>query len=262
MHKLTLAALMLTVAIAPAVAKDKDKGPDKAERALDRIEELQDKLQQADMPERRQEQMQELVDKLVDKYGIILPPVDPPPPPPPPPPPADVVLFKDNFNRPDSSGIGNGWTQHGADTQSLDTQIISGEKMVLTTGVYAPDGTTTSGDVQSPVIHADYQTTTLTYTVEGLNGTGTLDSEWTVNGNTWIPIESQTVSAGATYTYTGELANTLTNVGDPTAYLGSVEDGNFAIRFTYSSPSGTDNSVAIDDVALTQPAPVDAFVGY
>jgi hypothetical protein len=268
---------LLALTLTPALAKDKNKlisiddvrDAERAgkkflneERALELYEEKVDRLQGRlyDAGDDERQRIENIIESVTEKYeakwGEL--PEEPPPPPEEP-----TVLFKDDFNRENGSGLGNGWTEKPTDTPAGDNAIrIQDNAAVFETDVQSSeDGSMTSGYAQSPTFHADYKTTTITYSVTGLQGTGTLESEWTVNGNTWIPIESQTVTAGATYTYSGKLEDTLT-MENPEAYLGSVEDGNFATRFSYVSTSG-DNAVAIDDFSLTQePASVEPFVGY
>jgi hypothetical protein len=262
-------SVLLALTLTPALAKDKNKlisigdvrDAERAgkkflqeERAHERYEEKVDRLEGRldgagdDERQRIENIIESVTEKYEAKWGEL--PEEPPPPPEEP-----TVLFKDDFNR---ESLGDGWRLPNNNNVSIQDNALVLETDIPTT-LASP--ATTSGFAQSPTFHSDYQTTSIEYSVTGLQGTGTLESSWTVNGNKWITIESQTVTEGATYTYSGRLTDTLT-MPDPENYLGSVEDGNFAVRVEYVSNS-VDNALAIDDFSLTQePASVEPFVGY
>jgi hypothetical protein len=276
MHRLFITALLASVAVAPAYAGKKDKGDnileqiqdrleDKAfDRYEDKIERLEGRLEGAGDEERQR--IENIIDSVTDKYeakwGEL--PEEPPPDNPPPEEPVTEQLFKDDFNREDGSGLGNGWQESVTPPEADNAIRIQGNAAVLETDVKTSTGGETSSlYAQSPTFHADYQIASISYSVTGLAGAGTFLSEWTVNGNKWITIESRAVSEGESFNYEGKLIDTLT-MEKPEEYLGSVEDGNYAVRFSFSSVNGSfDNAVAVDDFSLTQPAQTsEPFVGF
>jgi hypothetical protein len=258
MHRLFITALLASVAVAPAYAGKGDGKGRALERAENKVESLQEELQQPDLSEREAARIEDAIDRIVDKYNIELPP------PPPPEEPEPTVLFQDNFNREDGSGLGNGWQESSTPPEADNAIRIQGNAAVLETDVRtSAGGETSSLYAQSPTFHADYKIASVSYGVTGLAGAGTFLSEWTVNGNKWITIESRAVSEGESFNYEGKLIDTLT-MEKPEEYLGSVEDGNYAVRFSFFSVNGSfDNAVALDDFTLTQPAPTsEPFVGF
>jgi hypothetical protein len=132
MQRLFIATLLASVAIAPAYAKDKNRGALEAiqgqleDRALDRyenkIERLEGRLEGAGDDERQR--IENIIESVTEKYeakwGEL--PEEPPPPPPEPEPP----LFKDDFNR-DQSIVGNGWGGSNISNDEGRLRIAGGE---------------------------------------------------------------------------------------------------------------------------------------
>jgi hypothetical protein len=88
MNRILIVALLATVAMAPAYAKDRggndgDKGngtEDSLQSAVDRIEDLQGRLEQ-DLTARQRDRIEDRIDAIIDKYNIEIPPPDPEPEP-------------------------------------------------------------------------------------------------------------------------------------------------------------------------------------
>jgi hypothetical protein len=99
MHKIFIAALLATVAIAPAYAKDKDgdkrRGNEHSlEQAVGHIEDLQGRLDQ-DLTAKQRDKIEDRIEAIIEKYDIEVPP---PPPPPPPDPEPITSINSTNFH--------------------------------------------------------------------------------------------------------------------------------------------------------------------
>jgi hypothetical protein len=121
MNRLFIAALLASVAFAPAYAGKGDGKGRALERAENKVESLQEELQQPDLSEREAARIEDAIDRIVDKFDIELPP--PPPEDPPTNPDEPIQLFKDDFNR-DQTEPGNGWT--GDNASVSDQQLLLG----------------------------------------------------------------------------------------------------------------------------------------
>src|SRR5262245_32038428 len=110
MRTVTVAAVMLAVALSPAwagkikVHHDKgDRDEDAIENAQERVDTLEQKLLDPDLSDQRRERIEETIDAITDKFNL---PVDPPPDPEP------VTLFQDDFNRGGNTDtLGGSWQE-------------------------------------------------------------------------------------------------------------------------------------------------------
>src|SRR5262245_4317152 len=110
MRTVTVAAVMLAVALSPAwagkikVHHDKgDRDEDAIENAQERVDTLEQKLLDPDLSDQRRERIEETIDAITDKFNL---PVDPPPDPEP------VTLFQDDFNRGGNTDtLGSDWQE-------------------------------------------------------------------------------------------------------------------------------------------------------
>jgi hypothetical protein len=237
MNRLFITALLASVAFAPAYAGKKDDNGsivDRAERAAEkydsRIDRLENRLEDAGDEERQriENAIESITEKYEQKWGL---PEEPPPPPPPPPDEDQTVIW-------------NGST-------TLFTNTCNSTPVCV------------SETFKSPVFHRDYNNLTVTYTTTGLQGDGTLYGAWTVNGNTWIPIERLAVTEGQVITSSFKLTDTLAALGDPSPYLGSVGDGNVLFKWQLDD-TAIGFGAFIGDIKLTETIPPveDPFVGY
>jgi hypothetical protein len=235
MNRLFIAALLASVAVAPAYAgKDKDNGSivDRAERAAEkydsRIDRLENRLEDAGDEERIRIEgiIESITEKYEQKWGL---PEEPPPP-----------------EEPEPEVI---WGPLGATTLFTDT-CSNGTSCVSET-------------LNSPVFHHDYKNLTITYTTTGLQGDGTLFAAWTVNNNKWIPIEHLEVTAGQSVTSSFKLTDTLAALDDPDAYLGSVGDGNILFKWILGD-TAVGFGATVGDIKLTETIPPvdEPFVGF
>jgi Spy/CpxP family protein refolding chaperone len=76
MNRLLIAALLTTVAFAPAYAKDKNSHA--VEQAEERIERLEEKLSGDDLNDRQRDRIEDRIDDIADKFDVTLPPPDRP----------------------------------------------------------------------------------------------------------------------------------------------------------------------------------------
>jgi hypothetical protein len=238
MNRLFITALLASVAFAPAYAGKKgDNGSivDRAERAAEkydsRIDRLENRLEDASDEERQRIEnvIESVTEKYEQKWGL---PEEPPPPPPPPP------------DEEPSTVIWEGST-------TLFTNTCNSTPVCV------------SETFKSPVFHRDYNNLTITYTTTGLQGDGTLYGAWTVNGNTWIPIERLAVAEGQVITSSFKLTDTLAALGDPSPYLGSVGDGNVLFKWQLDD-TAIGFGAFVGDIKLTETIPPveEPFVGY
>jgi Spy/CpxP family protein refolding chaperone len=73
---LVVAALLASMAIVPAYAKDKNNHA--VEQAEERVDRLQERLESDDLTDRQRDQIEDRVEAITEKFDIDLPPPDRP----------------------------------------------------------------------------------------------------------------------------------------------------------------------------------------
>jgi hypothetical protein len=108
MNRLFIAALLASVAVAPAYAgKDNGSIVDRAERAAEkydsRIDRLENRLEDAGETERQR--IENVIESITDKYEAKWGLPEEPPPPPPPPPEEPKVIYENTFSTPNTATL-------------------------------------------------------------------------------------------------------------------------------------------------------------
>jgi hypothetical protein len=235
MQRLLIATLLASVAIAPAYAKDKNRGAleaiqdslgDKAlDRYEDKIERLEGRLEGAGDEERQR--IENIIESVTERYEAKWGEL-PEEPPPPPPEPTKETIWKDDFNR-EAGNLGNGWEgqlgKSGVDGEHLTVYSSAGQSSTATNAI----------DLKGLPAYTDL---TVSYTVafDPTRGDRQFNTYWSADGSDWTKASPIIDDAGVS-------SFTVQNNG----FQG------FGIRFETLNFTG----VIIDDVTLTGALPAD-----
>ena len=139
-------------------------------------------------------------------------------------------VFTDDFNRPDSQTVGNGWVEGDAN----DVRIIGGElQLGKNQGASATQGTLVLSTV-------GYTNLTLSYDWRGIGTEAgdTLDVSWSADGTTFTPLASHDLANPAAF------VNNIVGLG-----VGAQGLADIVIRFSLDANMGNDFA-RIDNVSL------------
>jgi hypothetical protein len=258
MNRLFIAALLASVALAPAYAKDKDK--DRLEdRALDqyedKIERLEDRLQDAGDEERQR--IENIIESVTEKYEAKwgeLPEV----PPPPPPPAEGDALFSDDFERTTETLYFKKWEVNNLGTSNT---IENGQLKMVPNGIE-------KGVAANYVELSDkptYESFTLSYDLQATVGAKTkFTTLWSHDGANYNILAEYDLADPAFQTkqhFEYTLINDVNPNNPPGDGHGPFED--FYWKFEVTGGPNIGGGAFVDNVSVVGNGPeLDSFVGF